>query len=153
MKGSLDRRAWSNRFVRNLLLWIVPVAAVWLFLSPFYNQFLTRASERLVRLSESPSVTRLVEKETHYFVVTRTDIPSRALSSVRVTDTHFPLILTGVLFLAVPAIPLLRRFESLGWAVLISVFFHILSLFLWVKFIYATQLGRFSLENYTPFAR
>lgn len=153
MPQATDRRQWANRFLRNILLWMVPVAAVWLLAVPVYNPFLTKATENLVRLTEKPPVTRLVAKETHYFIVTRTDLPSRALSSVRVTDSHFPLILTGVLFLAVPGISLRRRFENLGWATLVSVFFHILLLFLWVQFIYATQLGRFSLENYSSFAR
>ena len=153
MPQAPDRRQWANRFVRNILLWMVPVSAVWLLAVPIYNPFLTKAAENLVRLAEDPKVTRLVAKETHYFIITRTDLPSRALSSVRVTDSHFPLILTGVLFLAVPGISLRRRFENLGWATLVSVFFHIILLFLWVQFVYATQLGRFSMENYSPFAR
>ncbi|MEO1083535.1 MAG: hypothetical protein AAFY88_04775 [Acidobacteriota bacterium] len=153
MPQTIDRSQWANRFVRNILLWIVPVAAVWLVVTPIYNPFLTKATENLVRLFEDPASTRLVEKETHHFIITRTDLPSRALSSVRVTDAHFPLILTGVLFLAVPGLTLRRRLENLGWATLVSVFFHILLLFLWVQFTYATQLGRFSAENYTPFAR
>ena len=153
MSAKPDRRVWANRFMRNILLWTLPVAGLWLLLVPLYNPFLTKAAENLVRLTERPPVTRLVAKERHHFLVTRTDIPSRALSSVRVTDSHFPLILTGALFLAVPGVRLRRRLENLGWAVLVSVFFHIVLLFLWVQFIYATQLGTWSAENYSPFAR
>ncbi len=152
--GAIDRRQWATQLAKGLLIWIVPVIAAWLLLTSIYNPFLTKATENLVRLSESPSVTRLLTHDTHHFVVTRTDVPppnKGFLSSVRVTDTHFPLIMTGLLFLAVPAVPLRRRLESLGWATLISVFFHIVSLFLWVKFIYATQLGAWSAENYSIF--
>lgn len=151
----MDRRAWSNGLAKGLVTWLLPVVAAWSLALPLYNPFLAKAAENVVRMTEDPSVSRLPMKGKHYFLVTRTDVPAPKgfLSSVRITDTHFPLILTGVLFLAVPGVPLLRRLENLGWAALLSAFFHIFSLFLWVKFIYATQLGEWSLEHYTPAAR
>ena len=45
------------------------------------------------------------------------------------------------------------RLSNLGWAALITVSFHLVSLFFYVKFAYATQLGSWSLEHYGPFAR
>lgn len=154
-RGIEDRRAWSTGLLKGLATWLVPVIAVWMLILPVYNPFLARSAENLVRLTEDPSVSRLPMKGKHHLLVTRTDVPAPKgfLSSVRVTDTHFPLILTGLLFLAVPGVPLRKRFENLGWAFLISAFFHIFSLFLWVKFIYATQLGEWSLQNYDPTAR
>lgn len=147
------RRAWASKFVRNVLIWLLPAAVVWVILTRFYNPFLTKGAENLVRLSEGPAVTRLHVKDVHYFVITRTDQPASRgyLNSVRVTDTHFPLIMTFAFFMAVPGVPLRKRLENLGWATLISVFFHILSLFLWVKFIYATQMGEWSAANYGAF--
>jgi len=154
-KAAESRHGWSTRLVRNLVIALVPVALVWVLSTPFYNLFLTHATENLTRLTESPSVTRLEPRETHYFVITRTDFPTSKgfLESVRVTDVHFPLILLGALFLAVPGVPFKERLQNLGWAVLISVFFHLILLLFWVKFVYATQLGAWSLENYGPFAR
>ncbi|MEM9553465.1 MAG: hypothetical protein AAGC60_04350 [Acidobacteriota bacterium] len=148
-------RPWALRFAQRVMLWLIPVAVLWIAITPFYNRFLTQSAENLVRLTERPSVTRLQIKDTHYFVITRSDLPASQgfLDSVRVTDTHFPLLMLGAFFLAVPGIPWRRRLENLGWAVLIAIFFHIFSLFLWVKFIYATQLGDWSLENYGPLAR
>ncbi len=146
---------WLQRLLRNVLLWLLPVAAVWVLLTPIYNRFLTQSAENLVRLTESPGVTRLQVRETHYFVINRTDVPAPKgwLASVRVTDTHFPWILLGALFLAVPKISWRTRWANFGWASLCSIFFHIFALFLWVKFVYATQLGSFSQEHFSAFSQ
>lgn len=150
-----QRNAWAMRFLRGVLIWILPAVLLWLLITPFYNLFLTRAAENLVRLTESPSVTRLQIRETHYFVITRSDLPTSRgfIESVRVTDTHFPLIMLFAFFLATPGISWRRKLETLGWSVLIAIFFHMISLLLWVKFVYATQLGDWSVENYSPLAR
>ena len=142
-------RSWSTRFALGVILWLIPVAILWMLATPFYNKFLTASAENLVRLTESPRVTRLLEHDEHHLVITRIDVPSAKgwLESVRTTDVHFPLILLGALFLAVPEVPWRKRLENLGWATLISIFFHIVSLLFWVKFIYATQLGAWSAEH------
>ena len=144
--------SWSRRFLLGVVLWLVPVAALWWLLTPAYNRFLTESAENLVRLTESPGVTRLLAYDDHHLVVSRTDVPSARgrLESVRTTDVHFPLVMLGALFLGVPGVPWRKRLENLGWAALLSVFFHIVSLLFWVKFIYATQLGAWSAEHYTP---
>ena len=149
----LPSTSWAWRFVLGAVLWMIPVVALWLVLTPFYNKFLTTSAENLVRLTERPSVTRLLEHDDHHLVITRTDVPSPKgfLDSVRTTDVHFPLIMLGAFFLAVPGVPWRKRLENLGWATLISIFFHIVSLLFWVKFVYATQLGEWSAENYSTF--
>ncbi len=142
---------WSGRFTLGVVLWLIPVAVVWMLLTPFYNKFLTTAAENLVRLTESPGVTRLLEHDDHHLLITRTDLPNKRgfLDSVRTTDVHFPLVMLGAFFLAVPGVPWRRRLETLGWAALISVCFHIVSLLFWVKFTYATQLDTWSDANYS----
>lgn len=147
---SRRRTSWAGRFSFGVLLWLIPVAVVWSLLTPVYNTFLMASAENLVRLTERPRVTRLLEHDDHHFVVTRTDVPSARgwLDSVRATDVHFPLVMLGAFFLAVPGVPWRRRLENLGWAILVSVFFHIVSLLFWVKFIYATQLGEWSAAHY-----
>ena len=120
------------------------------------NRFLTRATQNLIRLVEFPSVTRLAFQPPHDFLVTRTDVPrpkAGYLYRVRVTDAHFPLIMLGAFFLAVPGVGWRGRLEPLGWALLISVFFHLLLLFCWVKFVYATQLGSWTADHYGTFGR
>ena len=147
--------SWTGRLVRSLLFWILPAAVVWLLLTPFYNRFLSVAGEQLARLTEFPGVTRLYIQETHQVLVTRSDMSGKQafVYKFRLTDLHFNLILTVALFLAVPAVEKRRRFENLGWALLVSVCFHILVLFFYVKFVYSTQLGAWSNEHYGPVAQ
>ena len=150
-----DRRVWTRKLIVGIVLWLVPCALIWMLLTPIYNPFLTKATENLVRITESPSVTRLLNKAPHHFLISRTDVPAPKgwLTSVRVTDTHFPLVMMMAFFLAVPGLPWRTKLQNLGWAFLFLVFFHILSLFLWVKFVYATQLGEFSMTQYNAFQR
>ncbi len=142
--------SWSGRFTLGVALWLIPVAVVWVTLTPFYNDFLRTSAENLVRLFESPGATRLLEHDEHHFIVTRTDVPAAKsrFGSVRTTDVHFPLVMLGAFFLAVPGIRWRKRLENLGWAALISIFFHIISLLFWVHFIYATQNDAWSAEHY-----
>ena len=146
-----------GRFLRNLLLWAVPVAAVWLALTPLYNRFLVASAQNLLHLAERPDVTELAPaaQGEGYYLILRKDFPpaKRQVYSLRVTDIHFHLLLLATLFLAVPEVRWRRRLGNLGWALLIAVFFHIVLVFFWVKFAYATQLGDWSLEHYGAFAR
>ncbi len=149
------QRSWALLFVGYALLWVIPVAGVWLVSTPVYNRFLLASAENLVQLTESPNVTNLLREGKHFADIQRQDFPpaKSLVHSFRVTDVHFHLVMLGVLFLAVPRIPWRRRLENLGWAVLITIFFDIFLIFLYVKFTYATQLGAWSLAHYGAFAR
>lgn len=146
--------AWTRRFVRNLLILLVPAAIVWLLLTPLYNPFLTAATERLLHFGESPDVTRLHYLD-HYAQVVRLDYQAEKgfLYRIRVTDLHFHLILVFALFLAVPGVAARRRWENLGWATLATVVFDLLLFFFFVKFVYATQLGAWSAAHYGTFGQ
>jgi hypothetical protein len=149
------QRSWGLQLVLNALLWVIPVALLWLVATPLYNRFLLGSAENLVRLTESPNVTNLLRKDDHFAYVQRRDFPpaKSLVHSFRVTDVHFHLLMLGVLFLAVPRVSWRRRLENLGWAVLITIFFDILLIFFYVKFTYATQLGAWSLEHYGSLSR
>jgi len=149
------QRSWALLFIRNALLWLLPVALLWVIVTPFYNRFLLGSAATLVHLTESPDVTDLLRKDDHFAYVARRDFPpSRSLvHSFRVTDVHFHLVMLAALFLAVPRVPWRRRLENLGVALLITVFFDILLIFFYVKFAYATQLGAWSMSHYGAFAR
>jgi hypothetical protein len=139
-----------------VLLWLVPVWAAWALATPAYNRFLLAGGANLLHLSESPPVTIFHRNDEHFASVERRDFPpGRALvgPALRVTDLHFHLVLLGALFLAVPGIPWRRRLENLGWAVLVTVFFDLALVFLYVKFLYSTQLGSWSLAHYGPVAQ
>lgn len=151
-----SRGDWALRHARNVLLWLVPLWALWALLTPFYNRFVTVSAQNLLRLAERPAVTRLTRVDAHYVLPSRSDFPPGQANvnyRIRVTDIHYHLILLGALFLAVPGVPWRERLANLGVACLAAVFFHIVDLFLWVKFIYATQLGAWSSRNYGPFAQ
>jgi hypothetical protein len=148
-------RSWALLFIRNALLWMVPVALLWLALTSVYNRFLLGSAQNLVHLTESPNVTDLLRKDDHFAYISRRDFPpSRSLvNSFRVTDVHFHLVMLGVLFLAVPGISWRRRLESLGWAFLITIFFDIFLIFFTVKATYAARLGPWSLAHYGALSR
>jgi hypothetical protein len=145
---------WNVRLVRGILLWIVPCAILWLFATPLYNRILADWTERLVRLSERPAVSRVEMQDAHFAALRRSDYAAdKHLYRIRVTDLHFNLILTGALFLAVPGISGKQRWLNLGWALFGSILFHILLFFFFVKFVYATQLGAWSEQHYGALAQ
>lgn len=149
------KRSWGLLFIRNALLWLLPVAGLWIVATPLYNSFLLRSAENIAHLTESPDVTDLLRKDTHFAFVSRRDFPpaKSLVHSFRVTDAHFHLVLLGAIFLAVPGVPWKKKLENLAWALLITAFFDILLVFSYVKFAYTTQLGAWSMANYGPFAR
>jgi hypothetical protein len=140
-------------FVLRLLLLVIPIVLVWMALTPSYNSLLTSITNQAIRLSEDPTVTTLTPAEKHYFLIHRRDLQGRgrdgSVNSVRVTDTHFPVIFATGLILAMPGVPLARRLRALAWVLAILFLFHLVSLFFWVKFTYATQLGSWSTQNYS----
>jgi hypothetical protein len=142
-------------FILRVLGWLLVVVPLWVLLTPIYNRLLTAATESLVRLSESPNVTRLLPIDSHRVVLVRTDFPPAKSStySMSVTNLHFHMILLGAMFLAVPDVRWRQRLARLGVATLVTVAFDLVLFFFWVKFVYATQLGSWSLQHYGAFAR
>lgn len=148
----------ARRFVRNVLLWLLPAVIAWVLVTGFYNRFLITATNNVLHLVESPNVTDLnahPNDPKHTAAVSRRDFPpSRGiLYTIRTTDLHYHLILMIAMFMAVPGVPLGQRGANLGYALLVSVFFHVLLFFFWVQFVYATQLGAWSVEHYSAFAQ
>ena len=145
---------WALRLARNLVIAGIAAALAWMLVTPFYNLFLTKAAERLTRLGERPPVTRIELSQGQDGLISRADSRVRGLPyALRVTDIHFPLVLLFALFLATPDVDRRERLEALGYALLITVCFDVVDLFFWVKFVYATQLGPWSLRHYGPLAR
>jgi hypothetical protein len=143
------------RFGAGVVAWAIPVALLWFLLAPYYNLFLARSGERLVRLGERPAVTRMPLARGQDALITRSDTRAggRLPYSLHLSDVHFPVVLLVALFLAVPDVPWPRRLVNLGYALLVAIGFHLLDVIFWVKFVYATQLGEWSLRQYGPLAR
>lgn len=148
-------RSWPLSFIRNALLWVVPVALLWTATAPVYNWFLLISARNLCHWTESPNVTDLPRRDEHFAFISRRDFPPAKsfVHSFRVTDVHFHLVMIGALFLAVPGIPWRRRLENLGWAVLITIFYDIFLIFFYVKAEYAAGMGAWSQQHYGAFAR
>ncbi|HVS15785.1 MAG TPA: hypothetical protein VMV46_17820, partial [Thermoanaerobaculia bacterium] len=93
----------------------------------------------------------------HNVLIYRSDLRGNTstghVSSARLTSYHFPVLLMSAMFLAVPGVSRRRRLESLGYALLISAFFHVVAVVFRLQFVYATQLGAWSVEHYGAFAR
>jgi hypothetical protein len=140
---------------RNTLLWMVPVAVLWVLATPIYNRVLLTSTGGLLRLFESPAATDLLAKgDDDAFVMRRDFPPARALVyPFHVTDVHFHLLLLGALFLAVPGVPWRLRLTNLGIAVVATAAYDILLVAFIVEAAYATHLGAWSAAHYGVFAR
>jgi hypothetical protein len=148
-------RRWTALLIRNTLLWMVPVAALWWLATPVYNRMLLRSAGGILYLVEHPAVTDLLAKGDHDAYVVRRDFPPAhsLVYPFRVTDVHFHLLLLGALFLAVPRIPWRERLRNLAAAVLITFAYDVLLVVFIVESTYATRLGAWSLAHYGAFAR
>jgi hypothetical protein len=148
-------RGWAALLARNTLLWMAPVALFWLLATPVYNRMLLGSAGALLHLFERPVVTDLLAKGADDAYIVRRDFPpARSLvRPFRVTDLHFHLLLLGALFLGVPGLPWRERLGNLAIAALATVLYDVLLVAFVVEFVYATQLGAWSLAHYGAFAR
>jgi len=151
----MERLDFARRLTRNALLWILPVALVWLVATPVYNRFLAAAGEIVLHGGESPNTSRLYVRDSHILRIVRTDIGGgqNTLHETRLSDFHFDWILLGVLFLATPAVPPARRARALAWSAAAMLVFHLLLLVFYVESTYATGLGDWSARHYGALAR
>lgn len=151
----MTQAEFGQRFVLRTMAWLPLTAAIWFALVSPYNLTLIRSTESVANLFESPNATRLTWFQKHSLLITRTDFPSARghLNSIRVTDTHFPLIMMGAFFLATPGVSWRRRLIPLGWALAISGVVHVTSLYCQIQLVYANELGEWSAANYSGFER
>lgn len=151
----MDRVAFARRLARNALLWIVPVALVWLTLTPLYNRILTAAGELVLHAGEFPDATRLYVRDQGVLRITRLDVAGgqSVLHETQLSDFHFDWILLATLFFATPGVTWTRRLRTFGWAAAALVVFHVLLLVFYVESQYANGLGEWSARHYGALAR
>ncbi|HUP45828.1 MAG TPA: hypothetical protein VM779_09980 [Thermoanaerobaculia bacterium] len=127
--------------------------AFWFALSDPYARLLASLSEPLVRVSERPSVTRLIPRGTE-LTIDRSDFPPGATRpALALMNLTFNVILLTTLF-AVNRKPLGdRNILGLFLASLTLVVVHVAAVVANVQSIYALQLGPWSERNYGPLAR
>ena len=142
----------------RVFLFRLPVAlalamTIWFVIRPVLDTTVCAGAEMLMRGYEHPRVTRLQAAD-HHARVHRADLRhGSTMPTVPLTSIHFNTIVLLALFLALPAPRKRTQLERLimGWTVLLVT--QIVSLFVHVKFIYATMLGDWSVENYSETAR
>ena len=127
--------------------------ALWFLFSKAYERAVAPAAETLVRLIESPAVTRL-EAPGGEFLVNRTDFPPGSPHpGLPADDLHFNFVLLMALF-ALDRHPFRgRHLARLMLASVVLWTVHVLALVFQVESVYATNLGDWSAAHYGAVAR
>ena len=125
----------------------------WWAMSNPYARLLSSLCEPLIRLAESPAVTRLIAGGTE-LTIDRDDFPrSSPRPGLPLMDLTANVILLATLF-AVNRRPLRdRNVGRLLIAGLFLVVVHVVAVVMNVESIYALRLGPWSAQNYGPVAR
>lgn len=122
---------------------------IWLALSPPYERAVAGTAEGVLRLAESPAVTRL-DARSGEIIVERGDFPPAApRPGLPAADLHFNFVILAALFAFVP--PFRAGRAAIAAAILFAV--HVVALCCQVESLYATRLGPWSEAHYGPFAR
>ncbi|HYV42255.1 MAG TPA: hypothetical protein VEO02_10745 [Thermoanaerobaculia bacterium] len=144
---------FDSRVVIRLLLGFAVAFAFLLLFSASYERVVAPAAEFLLRIGESPAVTRL-EAPGGEFLVNRADIPPGAQHpGLPAVDLHFNFILLVALFALHPRPWRGDRVARLLLALLCLYIVHVVFLVFQVEKVYAIDLGPWSASHYGPVAR
>ncbi len=145
---------WA-RLAKRLPLAFLPALAVWLLFSPLYNRLLTAGTESFLRVFESPDRSTFYLRDNGWMMVTRSDHGGGqgSLHEIRLADVHFNFLLWTAFAFATPGLALAERLRRWGKGLLVLGAFHLVLTALSAEFVYATQLGDWSLAHYGPWAR
>jgi len=144
---------FDSRAVIRLLIGFVVAFAFLLLFSASYERVVAPAAEFLLRIGESPAVTRL-EAPGGEFLVNRADIPPGAKHpGLPAVDLHFNFVLLVALFALHPRPWRGDRVARLLLALLCLYVVHVVFLVFQVEKVYAVDLGPWSATHYGPVAR
>ena len=135
------------RLAKRLPLAFLPALVVWVALAPLYNRLLTHAAESTLRLFESPDHSTLYVRDNGWMMVTRNDLGGgqASLDEIRLADLHFNFILWSAFAFATPSVGRAERLKRWLMGNVLLATFHVLLAVLAVAFVFATQLGDWSL--------
>lgn len=128
--------------------------ALWVFLTPVYDQIMAVSAEKVMRLFERPPVTQLRPQDDGYTTVDRSDFDPRSKRpAVPIKDLTFNVVLLTALFAASR-----RTFSdrNIGGFFVASAFLaltHVIGVIVEVMSIYVAKLGMWSTVHYTDFER
>ena len=144
----LDRGA-AIRLVAGFLV----ALAFWFLFSPIYESAVAPAAEILIRLGESPAMTRL-EAPGKEFLLKRADFPPGARQpGLPSADLHFNFVLLAALFALHRRPWRTDRMVKLLLAMLCLYAIHVIFLVFEVESLYATRFGDWSAAHYGKVAR
>jgi hypothetical protein len=144
---------FGGRAAIRLVVGFLLGLAFWLLFSSSYERLVASAAESVLRLAETPAVTR-IEAPGGTFIISRSDFPpSSRLPEQPASTIHFNFVLIAALFALDPH-PLrgdrVGRF-LLAAAALFGV--HVTALIFRVQSVYALDLGAWSPAHYGALAR
>ena len=126
---------------------------LWLVIRPALDSAVASLAQVFIRAFEYPRVTQLVVDD-HWVHVRRSDFRSDSrIPTIPLTENNFNTIVLLALYMALPRPFSRRQLERLfmGWCVLYLT--QAMNLLFHVKTLYAVNLGDWSLQAYSDFAR
>lgn len=137
------------------LLGFLAGLALWVFLSPLYEQALDATAEKLMHVFERPAVTELTRAEDGYTTVDRTDFDRRSTKrpAMPVKDLTFNIALMTALFAASRRTFSDRNMGGFAIACVFLFLTHVLGVVTEVMSIYVSKLGMWSTVHYSDLAR
>ncbi len=144
---------FNGRAAVRLLAGFLIGLAAWFLFRDAYERAVAPAAEFLIRLGESPAVTRL-EAPGREFLVNRADFPPGAPHpGLPAPDLHFNFVLLTAFFALQPQFFRGDRLVRLLLGLLSLYVVHVVFLVFQVESVYATALGAWSAAHYGPVAR
>lgn len=128
--------------------------ALWSGFSVPYTRLLASLSESVLRLGESPAITRITPQGT-LMMIDRSDVrsPSAARLAVESTDITFNIVLLATLFAATGRALSDRNVFGFVCAAMALVLVHVAAVVSFVKAYYAENFGAWSIAHYGFVAR
>ena len=128
--------------------------AIWVFLTPLYDQFLAASATKVLRAFENPPVTQLRTGDRHYTTIDRSDFDRRSKRpAIPLRDLTFNIVLLTALFAASKRTFSDRNIGGFLIAVVILALTHVLGTVVEVMSFYVGKLGMWSTVNYSAFER
>ena len=152
-RRDLPRLRFDRGIAVRVAIGFAAALVFWLAFSNPYEHALAAAGGALIRLFESPSVTRLTASAGE-ILVDRADFPpSSPRPGLAALDLHFNFVLLAALF-ALGRHPLSPRSFARFWiAAALLALVHVIALVFQVEGLYATRLGDWSATHYGAGAR
>jgi hypothetical protein len=144
---------FDARAALRLLIGFLLAFAFFLLFASTYERVLASAAEFLLRLGESPAVTRL-EAPGREFLVRRSDFPPGApYPGLPSRDLHFNFVLLGALFALPPRPWRQQNVTRFLLATLCLFVVHVVFLVFQVESVYANNFREWSVAHYSAFER